>query len=190
MGDLRESFPTTEDRVTGAGKAIAATVEGQTPTAQNGIIGFAFKDSAGNVILPQLDTQGRLPVSTETQGTRLRNRGVATGVLMAATGFGTPTVLIASVNLTASKTYGDMAGHVSARRGSLFQMVYSDAGGSSVVLDEAIVDSGQYTANIGLGPQEDTFSVPASATSPVMKILGGNYENISDLHAAFTVLQF
>lgn len=190
MSDLRESFPSLEDVLTGAGVVLARVIEGDSTSGKNGHLAFAFKDSSGNAILPQLDIQGRLPVSTETQGTRLRNRGAAAGALMAATGFATPTVLVASINLTASKTYGDMAGHVAARRGSMFQMVYSDAGGSSVILDETIVDSGQYSANIGLGAHEDTFSVPASASSPVMKIMGGNYDFASDLHAAFTVLQF
>lgn len=62
MADLRESFATLEDASTQEGKALIARQEGDVAAAQNGSIGFAFKDSSGNVILPSLDANGNLPV--------------------------------------------------------------------------------------------------------------------------------
>lgn len=60
MADLRESFPTLQDATTQEGKALAARVEGDAAASQNGAIGFAFKDSTGNVILPALDAAGNV----------------------------------------------------------------------------------------------------------------------------------
>lgn len=190
--DLRESFPSTEDRVTGAGVPLAASIEGQASAAQQGAIGFAYKDSTGNLILPQLDSQNRLPVTLTGQGTRFRAHGDIAGALLSATGSGYSNFQsVCSINLTANKTIGDFGGKVSSRRASYFQLVYSD-NASSVILDSSIVDAGQYTAALGLGPSEDTFSVPASAISPKLSVLAGNLDTgkISDLHGTISVLQF
>ena len=62
MADIRESFATLEDASTSAGKALSARVEGDAAAAQNGAIGFSFKDSTGNVILPALTAAGDLTV--------------------------------------------------------------------------------------------------------------------------------
>lgn len=192
MSDIRESFPTLEDRVTKAGVAAAASTEGQTPAAQTGAIGFSFKDSAGNLILPQLDAQGRLLVSIEGQGTRLRAHGDVAGILPAyvSPGVYTGMQIVAQIALTAAKTIGDFAGKVSARKGAYFQLVYSDGGGTSIILDDTIVDSGQYTAPLGMGPTQDTFAIPATASAPKLSILGGNFETVADLHGTISVLQF
>lgn len=62
MADLRESFPTLEDSTTQEGKALSARQEGDAAASQNGAIGFSFKDSTGNVILPALDAAGNIKV--------------------------------------------------------------------------------------------------------------------------------
>lgn len=67
MADLRESFATLEDSATQEGKALAARQEGDAAASQNGSIGFAFKDSTGNVILPSLDAAGNVPVLVDHQ---------------------------------------------------------------------------------------------------------------------------
>ena len=43
-------------------------VEGQIAAAIAGLIGFAFKDSDGKVVLPQLTTDGKIPVSGDSAG--------------------------------------------------------------------------------------------------------------------------
>ena len=58
MADPRESFATLEDSVSGAGEALISRIEGEAAASQAGSIGFSFKDSTGNVILPQLDASG------------------------------------------------------------------------------------------------------------------------------------
>jgi len=62
MADLRESFATLEDTGTSEGKALAAVQQGDSAAAKNGALGFAFKDSTGNAILPALDAAGNVPV--------------------------------------------------------------------------------------------------------------------------------
>jgi len=62
--DVKEAFPTTENAA-GLGVTLSNTLEGQDSAGLNGAVGFAFKDASGNVILPQLDAQGRVPVSVE-----------------------------------------------------------------------------------------------------------------------------
>lgn len=67
MADLRESFPTLQDASTQEGKSLIARQEGDAAAAQNGSIGFAFKDSSGNVILPALDAAGNIAVIVDHQ---------------------------------------------------------------------------------------------------------------------------
>lgn len=43
-------------------------VEGQIAAGIAGLIGFAFKDSDGKVVLPQLTTDGKIPVSGDSAG--------------------------------------------------------------------------------------------------------------------------
>lgn len=192
QSDLRESFPSLEDRATGAGVTLAASIEGQSSAGQQGAIGFAFKDAAGNVVLPQLDNEGRVPVTLSGQGTRLRNYGSKAGALLSATGaFYGNQQLVTSIDLTANTDIGDFGGKVNCRRAAYFELRYED-NGASVVLDSSLVDAGQYTAPLGAGPQEDTFHVPASAVAPKISIYAGNLDNgkLSDLRGMLTVLQF
>lgn len=65
MADLRESFATLQDATTEEGKALIARIEGEAAAAQNGSIGFAFKDSSGNVILPALDAAGNVTTAID-----------------------------------------------------------------------------------------------------------------------------
>lgn len=189
--DLRESFPSLEDAATGAGVPLTKSVEGDAAAGKVGSVGFAFKDASGNIILPQLDAQGRLPVQLDGQGTRSRQHGAVAGAILssAASGYGNFQQVL-SIPLVANKTIGDIGGKVSCRRGALFRCVYQDSGGSQVTLDSTILEAGQYTAPLGLGPSEDTFSVPASAASPALVVQAGNFDHVSDLHATLSVLQF
>ena len=53
MADLREVFPILQDSATGEGEAPISRIEGEAAAAQEGLIGFAFKDSSGNRFFPQ-----------------------------------------------------------------------------------------------------------------------------------------
>ena len=64
MADLREVFPVLQDDATGAGEALISRTEGEVAAAKAGLIGFSFKDSSGNVVLPQLLADGSIAIST------------------------------------------------------------------------------------------------------------------------------
>jgi hypothetical protein len=183
--DVRESFPSLED-ASGVGVPLTKSLAGDTAAGKVGSTAFVYKDKDGNLILPQLDNQNRLPVSTEPQGTRLRTPGTTVaGALLG----GPPYVFTQVLSLTAASgvSYVDLKGTVNCRRAALFQLLYTDAG-SSVVLDEAICDAGQFKNPIGLGAG-DEFTVPASGVTPKFVIQAGNYDKASDLHAALSCTQ-
>lgn len=196
--DVVPLFATTEDRVNKVGIPLAATIEGQTPVAQQGLIAFGFKDANGNVILPQLNSRGQILVASDTApGQRSRAHGRVPGVTLVAPGSGDYTGWnnVLSIPGVASSGYGEIGGRVACRRDSIFEFIYQDAGGSVVILDTVILGPGQYSSQIGLGPDEDTFTVPASAASPAFVIRGGQFPGTpaggnSDLHSTLALTAF
>lgn len=196
--DVVPLFATTEDRVNKVGVPLAATIEGQTPAAQQGAIGFAFKDANGNVILPQLNSRGQILVASDTApGQRFRSHGRVPGITLVAPGTGDYTGWqnILAINAVASSGYGEIAARVACRRDAIAELIYQDAGGSVIILDTAIMGPGQYTVNLGLGPDEDSFTVPASASTPQFIVRGGQFPGTpaganSDLHGTLALTAF
>jgi hypothetical protein len=146
MADIRESFPTLED-ASGVGAALAKMLQGDSPAAKNGLIGFSFRDSSGNVILPQLTSDGKIPVDTEALGGTCRNaKGEHAGsaTLVDISG--------CVVSITGSNAANKILADVSCLRTALFQIVYvDDADGTpaETVLAEAVVGPGQYSFKMG-----------------------------------------
>jgi len=144
MADVNEVFNILADSATGAGEAAISRIEGEAAAAIAGLIGFAFKDSSGNVVLPALDSQGRLPViSDAVAGTCYNNHGelsAGSATLAKVTG--------AEIALTAGKIYTNINVSGSCLRTSLFELVHIDDEGvtdTEVVLEEFIVGPGQFT---------------------------------------------
>lgn len=79
MADIRESFATLENVSTQEGAVLGARTEGEAAAGIQGSVGFAFKDSSGNVVLPQLSPAGEIYVSTEKPGDNLHARGENAG---------------------------------------------------------------------------------------------------------------
>ena len=141
MSDVREVFPTLADSTSGAGEPLISRIEGEAAAAQEGSIAFSFKDSSGNVVLPTLTADGKIPVTTDAAGTCLDARGEdATGSL----------TFVDVVTLTAAltKKYMKIGVTVSSTRSTHFQLVHvDDAGGTptETILADYIVGPGQYT---------------------------------------------
>lgn len=142
MADVREVFPILADDGTGAGEPAISRIEGEPAAAKEGLIGFSFKDSSGNVILPQLTADGKLPVDTE---------GVA-GTCYSAAGevaAGSSTLTdVATITGALAKTYSKFGVICSSKRSSLWQLQYvDDAGGTpaTTVLAEFVTGPGQMT---------------------------------------------
>ena len=146
MADVREVFNILADSSTGAGEAAIARVEGEAAAGINGLIGFSFKSSTGNVILPQLTSTGAIVVQTEGQaGTALNSRGLLTGTATLAA--------VTDLTLTGTKVYGRISAVVCCLREALFQIVHiDDSAGTPVetILEEMIVGAGQYSFQASL----------------------------------------
>ncbi len=175
MADVRESFPSLEDTTTLAGRVLGARVEGDPSAAITGSIGFAFKDVTGDVVLPQLNASGQLPVTTEEPGNSKSARGTNAGSV-------TP-VTVASITLAASKTYDSLDFIVSSFRDTIFEIVQSDDGVETILAD-ALVGAGFYTANGALKELEFT----SGATGVQLLIVRGTILNVAaTMRAAISV---
>lgn len=142
MADVNEVFNILADSATGSGEAAISRIEGEASASIAGLIGFSFKDSSGNVVLPQLDPSGRLPV-TDIAGICHNAHGelaVGSATLAKVTG--------AEITLDAAKTYTHISATGTCLRSSLFEVVHIDdegVGDTETVLEEFIVGPGQFS---------------------------------------------
>lgn len=180
MAHLRETFPILEDSATGAGEVLHKVVEGSAPGAKNSLIGFSFKDSAGNVVLPQLTSEGKIAVDFEGAGVSVSasSEGEIGGAL-------TETV-VCEVALVASKTYGKLHGNVACFKEAIFYLYQVDDV-TETIIGHALVGPGQYTFKIDLGQKE----IVAGATgTQQLSLRAKNLIKLSDFMGDIAALQF
>jgi len=177
MAEIRESFATLEDASTQAGVALAARVQGQTATAQQGAIGFAFKDSSGNVVLPALNPDGTIQISPPAIVSKKSLSGqLASGsaTLVLITG--------AEITLDPSVAYRNVGFVLSCRRDALFQIIKLDDA-VSTVLAEFVVGAGQYTL---IGQLDDLEFTTGATGTQKLQVFGQNFGALSSLRATVT----
>lgn len=122
MADVRTVFPILDDDGNGAGGLPRKRQEGEAGAAQNGLIGFSFKDNSGNVILPQLNSDGTIPVSDPNvgaAGTCFDNTGIATGN-------NSTEQTVAEVTVSAAEVYTQFEWSAHCFRDAVFRLVYID----------------------------------------------------------------
>lgn len=183
MADVRELFPILNDGAlvgTSPDKAVDATT---AAAALKGLVGFSFKNSAGNVVLPQLTADGKIMVDTEsTAGECKSGHGeVSAGSLSLVDITG------ASYDFTTAQKTNNIGVTVACLRTSLFQIVYvDDAGGTPVetVIDEMLVGPGQFTIRAELGCL--IVDGTAGTGTQRIKIKGQNLDKESSLRATVT----
>lgn len=175
MANLRESFPSLEDASTQAGVALHARQEGQTPASMNGSIGFAFKNSAGNLTLPQLNSAGQLPVTSEKAGNNLYARGTHAG--------SGSEQLLATITLANSKVYEDIFMLVSSFRDTEFRLTWNNNGSESE-LGAMLTGPGSLTASAKLEGVE--FTSGATGTQE-LKLYGQNQNATSTMKGTIAV---
>lgn len=180
MADIRTAFPILEDDSTGAGEAAISRTEGEVAAAKAGLIGFAFKDSSGNVILPQLTSAGALPVDTE---------GVNFTCLSADGEVASPVVDtesdIATITLTDATVYNSIWVLVTASRWSLYRVYWiDDVGGAGTETDLGYlhVGPGQFTICCEMPCKEFT-----SGTTSELRIAGTAKNQASTLRGNISV---
>jgi hypothetical protein len=110
--------------------------------ALNGGVGFSFKDSSGNVILPALTAAGKIPVDIVASG------GVCKTHHLANDTGGTSYIDLAEITGALTKVYSGFGITVSSMRDSEFELVYIDDDGGTpteTILGTYHVGSGSYT---------------------------------------------
>lgn len=173
MADLRELFPILEDSATGAGLAPISRVEGDAAASQRGLIGFSFKDASGNVVLPQLNANGKIRVIFDA-GTPLKGRGLVAG---SATD-----VEVCSVTLTAGEVYDNIVVHGSCFRDAAYKIVWQDDA-TDTVLGDFLVGPGQFSFE--WQPLKIEITAGASGTQK-LKVMAKNINSLSDLRGDIT----
>lgn len=152
--------------------AIDKVNSGDAPSTKNGLLAFGFRDSSGNVVLPQLTAGGAIPVdSNAAMGTPLKARGENAGSLSA--------VAVVTLALTADESYDDIHANVSCLRETLFQLIQIDDA-TETVLADALVGPGQYSFHFDLG----CASITAGSTgTQSLVIRGTNLDKASTMRA-------
>lgn len=87
-------------------------------TNKEGLVGFSFKDSSGDVILPQLNDEGALPV-TQDSGTQIDGFGENAGNKVAFED-------LVTLVLTLENSYNKLCGTISASRQTEWEIVHID----------------------------------------------------------------
>ena len=179
MSEKEEIFNILGNSSTGEGQFAVSRIEGEVAAAIRGLVGFAFKDSNGNVVLPQLTTDGKLPVSSDAAGVHSESQGTVTPVVAART-------LVATATLTISKTYQLKFLSVASTQTVLWEVEQTDDA-TDTVRHKLITGSGQYTEQVNAGCLE--FEAGASGTQEV-KIYGTQVKgSASDMHGTICLLQ-
>jgi len=180
MADIRTCFPILADSVTGAGECAISRVEGEAAAAQEGIIAFSFKDSSGNVILPQLTSGGAIPVDTEgVNFTCLSGYGEN-----AAPVVDTPADLV-TITLTDATVYQNVFALVSNSRWTIYRIYWvDDVGGADTEtnLGYIQVGPGQFTVCCEMPCREFT-----SGTTAELRISGEAKNLASTIRASLSV---
>lgn len=162
------------DDGSGGGVAPGAFAEGDAPGAGNGLIGFSFVDASGNLVLPQLDSSGAIPVTTESAGDCKHARGAlpagsATNVEITG----------AKITLTADAVYTGIGVNIASTVTSHFQLIWNDDGTETVLWD-GIVGPGQYTVPIDYSCLEVTAG---STGTQELLIKGMNLDTVGCMYA-------
>jgi len=152
MSHERESFPILEDIETEIGAVLHKINEGDSPiaddltTKKNGMIGFAFKDSDGNVVLPQLTPDGAIIISNDP-GTTIRGRG------QNDTGDKNTSMVLVDLTIPVGKKFNKLSAQGSCFRDTEFEIILiDDSTGSPIetILDAFLTGPGQFTTKSGL----------------------------------------
>jgi hypothetical protein len=180
MSHLRETFPILENLATGEGEVAHLALAGATAAGKNGLSAFAFKDSSGNFVHPQLTPEGKIAVDLEGAGIALTasSEGEVTGSLTLTD--------ICEIDLVASKTYGRITAQLSCFKEAIVYLVQIDDAVETII-GHAIVGAGDYNGKIDLGIGE----IVSGATGTQQIVLRAkNTNKASDFLGHVSCLQF
>lgn len=178
MAFEREVFPILET-TGGVGATASQSQAGDAAAGKRGVTSFGFRDSSGNLILPQLTASGKLPVDT----------GASAGTCKSAFGknaTGSLTeVVVATITLVNSKVYSQIASTVSCTRTAVYRLVHNN-NGVETELAVQIVGAGQFSHDF----LQDCLQFTAGGTgTQELKIYGINLDKVSQLSATISCLE-
>lgn len=178
MADLEEVFKITQDSVTGAGEAPIAREEGEAGAGQGGLIGFSFKDSSGNVVLPALTAAGKLPVDTAAAaGTVIRDAQTVAGT-------GGVAADVITLTLVNDEVY-NMSDYIGASsRIAKWELIWNN-NGAETQLDAFITGPGQFS----FSEEPKNLQITAGSTGTQELILRGTaLFRGTDLHGRVSII--
>ena len=180
MADISEVFNTIVDG-SDEGKALSEAVEGQAAAGKVGSVGVAFKDSAGNLILPQLTVGGAILVDSGGGGTRLSSTAKVIG--------STTEKIVTELTLAQNTTYLEVEYVGACLQTTLWRVVFiADEGGTPVETEIAhfITGSGQFsfTSDLDIAPY-----LSSGVGVQKLQILAENDKKASDLRGTLCVTE-
>lgn len=185
MANEKALFNTLNDG-TGAGLAPRAKAVGDAPSTDLGHLAFGFRDSAGNVVLPQLTSLGKLPVDTEASAGVIKHSRVAND-----TGSLAYTDLSTLSGVTTGKIYTNWTIKVCSQNEAEFELVrIDDSGGTPVesIIATFMTGPGQPSDGLKSGNEFEISTVGGTGTQ-VIKIRGKNLHKVSRLVATMSAVE-
>ena len=180
MAHIRESFPVLEDATTKEGVALHKSENGDASAGKTGLTAWTFKDASGNLVHPQLNSEGAIVVTSEGAG--VPKSGTSDGEVPGSLTL----VTVAEVALTISKTHGKIHAHGSCFKETIFYLIQQDDA-TEVILSSFIVGPGQYSFNADLKSTE--FSSGASGTQKLI-LKAKNLSKASDFLGDISCMEF
>lgn len=180
MAHIRESFPMLEDATTKVGEALHKSQNGDASAGKVGLTAWVFKDASGNLVHPQLNSEGAVVVTSEGAGIpkSATSDGEVTGALTLT--------LICETSLTASKTHGKIHANGSCFKESIFYLIHLDDA-AETILASFIVGPGQYSFNADL---KSTEFVSGATGTQKLQLKALNLTKESDFLGDISCLEF
>lgn len=180
MAHVRESFPVLEDAITKEGIALHKSENGDASAGKVGLTAWTFKDSAGNLVHPQLNTEGAIVVTSEGAG--IPKSATSDGEVVGALTL----TLVCEAALAVSKTHGKISASGSCFKETIFYLIALDDA-TEVILGSFIVGPGEYSFKLDLGATE--FITGATGTQK-LQLKAKNLNKASDFLGNIACLEF
>lgn len=179
MAHEREAFPILED-ANQYGATLSKSEAGNAAAGKVGLTGFVFKDSAGNLVLPTLTPEGKVPVDLQGAGVpkSATSDGEVPGSLTDTT--------ICEVALTPDKTHGKIHANLACFKEAIGYLVQQDDV-TETIIGSFILGPGQYSFKLDLGTTE---IVSGSTGTQKLILKAKNLQKVSDFLGDISCLEF
>jgi len=182
MADVneREVFSVLQD-ANKAGTPLDLAVNATTAAAAlQGLVGFAFQDSTGKVILPTLTSDGKISVDTEAFSgvqKKINNKAIVAAL-------NTPQVIATLTGLTTTKTVEIQKVLGSSTQSCFWQVIQTD-NATPTILTEFVTGPGQFSYTDDLGKMQ--FVTGGTGTQKIEISVSQLNGKLSDAHATIVV---